>query len=98
MRGAANRARRYGDLIMELANRVLNRTLLACQHLLERSALSVFEMCDHLVGLQAQDSRPPFVGLWSRIADFDPATVSAALEDRSLVRITLMRGTIHMVT
>ncbi|MFX0576195.1 winged helix DNA-binding domain-containing protein [Nocardia nepalensis] len=83
---------------MELANRVLNRTLLARQHLLERSALSVGEMCEHLVGLQAQDSPPPFVGLWSRIVDFDPATVSAGLEDRSLVRITLMRGTIHMVT
>jgi hypothetical protein len=36
--------------------------------------------------------------LWSRIADFDPETVSAGLEDRSLVRITLMRGTIHLVT
>ncbi|QIS06369.1 winged helix DNA-binding domain-containing protein [Nocardia brasiliensis] len=81
-----------------LCNRVLNRTLLARQHLLERSRLSAHEMCDHLVGLQAQDSPPPFVALWSRIADFDPETVSTALEDRSLVRITLMRGTIHLVT
>ncbi|MFD8248529.1 winged helix DNA-binding domain-containing protein [Nocardia sp. NPDC059691] len=83
---------------MKLSNRVLNRTLLARQHLLERSRLTVHEMCDHLVGLQAQDSLPPFVALWSRVADFDPATVSDALEDRSLVRITLMRGTIHLVT
>lgn len=83
---------------MKLDNRVLNRTLLARQHLLERSSLTVPEMCDHLIGLQAQDVPPPFVGLWSRIADFDPATVSNGLEDRSLVRITLMRGTIHLVT
>ncbi|MFE7746007.1 winged helix DNA-binding domain-containing protein [Nocardia sp. NPDC057455] len=83
---------------MKLSNRVLNRTLLARQHLLDRSRQTAHEMCDHLVGLQAQDSPPPFVGLWSRIAAFDPATVSDALEDRSLVRITLMRGTIHMVT
>ncbi|MGK8520689.1 winged helix DNA-binding domain-containing protein [Nocardia asteroides] len=83
---------------MKLSNRVLNRTLLARQHLLERSRLGVHAVCDHLVGLQAQDSLPPFVGLWSRVAAFDPATVSEALEDRSLVRITLMRGTIHMVT
>lgn len=83
---------------MQLSNRVLNRTLLARQHLLERSALTTPQMCDHLVGLQAQDVPPPFVGLWSRIADFDPATVSTGLEDRSLVRITLMRGTIHLVT
>ncbi|MFE6919928.1 winged helix DNA-binding domain-containing protein [Nocardia sp. NPDC057663] len=83
---------------MQLSNRVLNRTLLARQHLLERSALTTPQMCEHLVGLQAQDVPPPFVGLWSRIADFDPATVSTGLEDRSLVRITLMRGTIHLVT
>ncbi|MEV0059049.1 winged helix DNA-binding domain-containing protein [Nocardia sp. NPDC050718] len=83
---------------MQVSNRVLNRTLLARQHLLERSTLSTPQMCDHLIGLQAQDVPPPFVGLWSRITDFDPATVSAGLEDRSLVRITLMRGTIHLVT
>lgn len=83
---------------MPLSNRVLNRTLLARQHLLERATLSTPQMCEHLIGLQAQDVPPPFVGLWSRIADFDPATVSTGLDDRSLVRITLMRGTIHLVT
>lgn len=83
---------------MKLSTRVLNRTLLARQHLLERSPLTAHEMCEHLVGLQAQDSLPPFVGLFGRVAAFDPATVSDALEDRSLVRITLMRGTIHLVT
>ncbi|MEV0340354.1 winged helix DNA-binding domain-containing protein [Nocardia sp. NPDC050713] len=83
---------------MTLSRRVLNRTLLQRQHLLERSSLTVAQMCDHLVGLQAQDVPPPFVGLWSRLADFDPEVVSAGLEDRSLVRITLMRGTIHLVT
>ncbi|MBU3061367.1 winged helix DNA-binding domain-containing protein [Nocardia sp. NEAU-G5] len=82
---------------MKLSERTLNRTLLTRQHLLERSKLSVPDMCAHLVGLQAQDVPPPFIGLWSRIQDFDPATVSGALLDRSLVRITLMRATIHMV-
>ncbi|WP_227979635.1 winged helix DNA-binding domain-containing protein [Nocardia spumae] len=83
---------------MELSNRVLNRTLLARQHLLERSDRTVAQLCDHLVGLQAQDVPPPFIGLWSRTRDFDPSTVSAGLEDRSLVRITSMRATIHLVT
>lgn len=83
---------------MKLSNRVLNRTLLARQHLLERSTLTVPQLCDHLIGLQAQDMLPPFIALWSRTADFDPAAVSAGLDDRSLVRITLMRGTIHLVT
>lgn len=83
---------------MKLSTRVLNRTLLARQHLLERSALTAPELCDHLIGLQAQDMLPPFIALWSRVRDFDPEAVSKALDDRSLVRITLMRGTIHLVT
>lgn len=81
-----------------LSNRVLNRTLLARQHLLERTQTGVADLLEHLVGMQAQDVVPPFVGLWSRIADFDPEAVSAGLDDRSMTRITLMRGTIHLVT
>ncbi|MFH5207698.1 winged helix DNA-binding domain-containing protein [Antrihabitans sp. NCIMB 15449] len=81
-----------------LTNRVLNRTLLARQHLLERSTLGIAEMLEHLIGLQAQDVPPPFVALFSRLTDFDPNVVSAGLDDRSFVRITLMRGTIHLVT
>ncbi|WP_067817882.1 winged helix DNA-binding domain-containing protein [Nocardia inohanensis] len=81
-----------------LSTRVLNRTLLARQHLLERSELGVADLCDHLIGLQAQDMLPPFLAMWSRTTDFDPAAISAGLDDRTLVRITLMRGTIHLVT
>ncbi|MFJ4652898.1 winged helix DNA-binding domain-containing protein [Nocardia sp. NPDC088792] len=84
--------------MVKLSNRILNRTLLERQYLLERSALTVPELCDHLIGLQAQDMLPPFVASWSRIRDFDPEAVSKGLDDRSLVRITLMRGTIHLVT
>jgi len=83
---------------MKLSDRVLNRTLLARQHLLRRSSVPVPQLCEHLVGLQAQDVTPPYIGLWSRISDFDPAAISAGLENRSLVRITLMRATIHLVT
>ncbi|MET9492641.1 winged helix DNA-binding domain-containing protein [Nocardia sp. NPDC006630] len=83
---------------MKLSRQVLNRTLLSRQHLLARTTLTAPQLCAQLVGLQAQDMLPPFVALWSRTTDFDPATVSAALDDRSLVRITLMRGTIHLVT
>jgi hypothetical protein len=41
---------------------------------------------------------PPYLSLWSRIADFDHGTVSRALADRTAVRVLLMRGTIHLVT
>jgi hypothetical protein len=85
-------------MIEVISNRVLNRTLLARQHLLARSTMSTHEMIDHLVGLQAQDVLPPFIALWSRLDQFSPEAIDAGLEDRSLVRMTLMRGTIHLVT
>jgi len=55
-------------------------------------------MARHLVGLQAQENLPPYLSLAARIDDFDPYAVTAALEDRSLVRLLTMRGTIHLLT
>ncbi len=81
-----------------LSHRVLNRTLLQRQHLLSRTTMPALEMSEHLLGLQAQEPLPPYVSLWSRIAGFDPAPVSRALEQRACVRVLLMRGTIHLVT
>jgi len=78
--------------------RVLNRTLLQRQHLLERTHMSPLEMTEHLVGLQAQEPLPPYLSLSSRIADFDPLSLSRSLEERTAVRLLLMRGTIHLVT
>jgi hypothetical protein len=81
-----------------LSPRALNRTLLHRQHLLERTNMPAPAMVEHLLGLQAQETLPPYLSLWSRIADFDPGTVSRALADRTAVRVLLMRGTIHLVT
>jgi hypothetical protein len=81
-----------------LSRRALNRTLLARQHLLERVARPPLEVVEHVVGLQAQEPIDPYVALWSRIADFDPQTLSDALAERRAVRIGLMRTTLHLVT
>ena len=78
--------------------RQLNRTLLHRQGLLERSPRSVPEMVRHLVGLQAQDSLPPYLSLAARLTTFDPYDVSRGLADRSLVRLLTLRGTIHLLT
>lgn len=51
-----------------------------------------------LVGLQAQEGFSPYIGLWSRIAGFAPAQLSGLIERRELVRIVVMRGTIHLLT
>ncbi len=52
----------------------------------------------HLVGLQAQAPQAPYTGLWTRLADFDPHAASRLLAERALVRISVMRGTVHLVT
>ncbi len=83
---------------MRLTRRRLNRTLLARQHLLARTDVDVPEMVSHLVGLQAQENLPPYLSLAARLIDLDPEDVSRALEDRSLVRLLTMRGTIHLLT
>ena len=50
------------------------------------------------MGLQAQAPMPPYIGLWSRLHDFDPRELGRLLTDRRAVRLTLMRGTVHLVT
>lgn len=81
-----------------LDNRTLNRTTLARQMLLERHDLEPEQAIERLVGLQAQATASPYVALWSRLADFDAHRVGTMLVDRTAVRTTLMRGTLHLVT
>jgi len=81
-----------------LSTRALNRATLARQMLLERATLSTAETIEHLVGLQAQTAQSWYVGLWSRIEGFRAQDASEMLERRELVRLGLMRGTIHLVT
>jgi len=89
-----------------LSLRALNRALLARQMLLRPAPLpagpgrpeAVIGMVEHLVGLQAQAPFPPYFGLWSRLAGFQPADLAELLVSREVVRIALMRGTIHLVS
>ena len=81
-----------------LDRRTLNRALLARQRLLERVAMPAAEMIEHLVGMQAQVPNDPYVALWSRLRDFDPAELSELMLERGAVRMTLMRTTLHLVT
>lgn len=82
---------------MRLTRRRLNRTLLLRQQLLERTAGSPLALVPRLIGLQAQESLPPYLSLAARLDGLDPHDVSRALEDRRLVRIGCLRGTIHLV-
>lgn len=77
--------------------RELNRATLARQMLLAREPRSVVKAIEHLLGLQAQLPRPPFTGLWTRLAGFDRADLATAVTARTVVRATSMRGTIHLM-
>ena len=81
-----------------LSERALNRTTLLRQRLLERSRSSVVEAVGALAGLQAQSTPSPYIALWSRLDGFAIGDLVAALEDRSIVKATLMRSTLHLVT
>jgi hypothetical protein len=81
-----------------LTDRALNRSTLARQLLLARAPLTPIAAVERLAGMQAQLARPPFVGLWTRLAGFERAQLIRAIERRQIVRGTLMRGTIHLVS
>ena len=81
-----------------LGPRALNRATLERQMLLRRAKLSVPEAVEALVGLQAQTPHSWYVGLWTRLEDLEPEVVGGLLEQRRLVRVALMRSTIHLVT
>src|SRR5918998_1119250 len=81
-----------------LGRRALGRALLEGQLLLRRADLPVRDAVERLLGLQAQAIAPPYYGLWSRLEPFDPHELGRMLTDREAVRMTLMRGTVHLVT
>lgn len=81
-----------------LTGRVLNRALLERNLLVSRVAVPVSDAVEHLVGLQAQEPQEPYLGLHARLAPFDPHEASDLLQDRELVRILMMRRTVHLLT
>ncbi|GAA1578058.1 winged helix DNA-binding domain-containing protein [Actinomadura kijaniata] len=81
-----------------LGRRALNRALLARQLLLRRHDLPVIDAVEHLAGMQSQAPNPPYLGLWSRLTDFDFGELGALMTERRVVRTVLMRGTVHLVS
>lgn len=76
---------------------MLNRTLLERQLLARRESRAVPDVVGRLVALQGQQPNGPYIGLWSRVAGFRTDALSELLHDRSVVRSTVMRRTVHLV-
>ena len=66
--------------------------------LLRRRRVPALDAVERLVGLQAQVPRDPYVALWSRLDRFRPAALAEPMADRRAVRMTMLRGTLHLVT
>lgn len=81
-----------------LTRRELNRATLARQLLLAREDRAPLDLVEHLVGINAQDPDPPYIGLWSRLTRFARDDLTALMTDRSVVRGTFWRGTQHTVS
>jgi hypothetical protein len=81
-----------------LTQRERNRALLERQLLLVRRRLSLPRALERIGGIQAQYAPSMYVGLWSRLADFERERLRRALERRTVVQGTLMRTTIHLVS
>ena len=54
-----------------LSERALNRALLQRQMLLERSSLPLERVVEQMGGIQMQYAPAGYIGLWSRMADFE---------------------------
>jgi len=81
-----------------LTQRELNRALLARQLLLERSRRPIPRVLERMGGLQAQYAPSMYVGLWTRMSEFERDDLDRALGRRSVAQGTLMRATIHLVS
>jgi hypothetical protein len=81
-----------------LTVRELNRAVLARQLLLERKRLPPTAVIERLVGLQAQWPSSPYIGIWTRTTSFKRAALERLLARGDVVKATVMRQTLHLVT
>ncbi|MFI8419226.1 winged helix DNA-binding domain-containing protein [Streptomyces sp. NPDC085479] len=86
------------DSLSPVSRRALGRATLARQLLLRHSPLGVEEAVRHLVGLQAQNTKPPYYALAARLDGFRPEELSGLMESRAVARIVTLRSTVHTHT
>ena len=81
-----------------LTQRELNRATLERQLLLTRRRLPLLRAIERIAGMQAQWPPAPYVGLWSRLPGFRRESLERAILGGQVVKATLMRSTLHLVS
>src|SRR3954463_4340207 len=66
--------------------------------LLERQKVGAVAAIEALGGLQGQWAPSPYVALWSRLRAFERAQLEDAIERGQVIKATLMRATLHLVS
>ncbi|MEC3957263.1 winged helix DNA-binding domain-containing protein [Nocardia sp. CDC153] len=62
----------------------------------ERVSMPAADLVRHLVAVQAQEPNWPYIGLWTRLTDFRHDELESLLRDRTIVRATMIRRTVHL--
>lgn len=83
--------------MVAITARGLNRATLARQLLLQREPLTVVDAVRRIVAIQAQEPASPYIALWNRVVDFDPADLDVAYAEHAVLKASLMRITLHAV-
>jgi hypothetical protein len=81
-----------------LTVRALNRALLARQLLLERSSLPLPRAVERVGCVQTQYAPSAYIGLWTRLREFEREQLTRALERRTVIQALMMRNTIHVAS
>ncbi len=82
----------------QISQRRLNRTLLSRQRLDIGSNESAIDLVKALCGLQAQDAQSPYFAIHARRERFKPDELESELRSKRIVRATLFRSTLHLIT
>jgi uncharacterized protein YcaQ len=82
-----------------LAMKRVTRLYLIKHHLFQKATKQNFvNIVDDVCGLHAQAAATPYLSLWNRVEDFEDSLLDKALyQDKTLVKVWCMRGTLHVI-